>query len=618
MSRASQGWKSVQAAVTTAIAAIGPITGTVAAAGAVEDGLEILGPLEGSFGEISAGDVVDVEVGPYHALVLLADGSVRAAGWNGPFDPSTGTPCGQCDPPADLSAVIALAAGTRHSMALRSDGSVVGWGCGPGRDVPIDLRGDDGGPSDPAVAIAAGDGFSLALLASGDIRCWGQNPRELVCEVPEEVRDPGNPPVRILARRDTCVAVLQDHSLVRWGDTVYWPGDNLPPDAVIVDAVLSPQFDGSYNDFPSLAVRLADGRYVDGAGIRSFDETNPCVAIFPGPSTIIVLADGSWEFRNLETSSSSFPYPGEGGSTRTPVSLAAGGHDYLVTIPLPADCDEDGVPDREQIAADPTLDCDLDGRLDACRPAPHWFEAGPIVAEGFDLDLTDVPGSDAPVLVEVTASGDLDAANEFLLFEWNGAAIATAFDRSSVGDPDCPRLDDEFPVEPRIWNATDADERRILTVSPSLPVDPAECTGSSFSMAFAIEIDGPWRDCNDNGVEDDCEIADGLVADLDGDRIPDDCQPDCDEDGRPDAWAVFEELVPDCNANGIPDSCEKGRPGDQGDGDLDGDGCVGPSDLGILLSLWGATGPICGDLDGDGEIRAGDLGILLSNWDGCP
>ena len=53
-------------------------------------------------------------------------------------------------------------------------------------------------------------------------------------------------------------------------------------------------------------------------------------------------------------------------------------------------------------------------------------------------------------------------------------------------------------------------------------------------------------------------------------------------------------------------------------GDLDGDGCVGPSDLGILLSLWDATSPICGDLDGDGEIRAGDLGILLSNWDGCP
>ncbi len=67
--------------------------------------------------------------------------------------------------------------------------------------------------------------------------------------------------------------------------------------------------------------------------------------------------------------------------------------------------------------------------------------------------------------------------------------------------------------------------------------------------------------------------------------------------------------VPDCNGNGVPDSCDLAR------GDFDLDGCVGASDLGFLLSVWGTSPPI-GDLDGDGVVGASDLGTLLSYW-GC-
>ncbi|HUU94893.1 MAG TPA: dockerin type I domain-containing protein [Phycisphaerae bacterium] len=59
-------------------------------------------------------------------------------------------------------------------------------------------------------------------------------------------------------------------------------------------------------------------------------------------------------------------------------------------------------------------------------------------------------------------------------------------------------------------------------------------------------------------------------------------------------------------------------------GDIDGDGCVDQSDLGILLAAWLA----CqgdpdylpeADLDGDGCINQSDLGILLAHWgEGCP
>lgn len=48
--------------------------------------------------------------------------------------------------------------------------------------------------------------------------------------------------------------------------------------------------------------------------------------------------------------------------------------------------------------------------------------------------------------------------------------------------------------------------------------------------------------------------------------------------------------------------------------DLDGDGVVAGSDLGLLLAAWGRAGSAA-DLDGDGTVGGGDLGLLLASWD---
>ncbi|MFO0838631.1 MAG: hypothetical protein U1D55_08870 [Phycisphaerae bacterium] len=47
-------------------------------------------------------------------------------------------------------------------------------------------------------------------------------------------------------------------------------------------------------------------------------------------------------------------------------------------------------------------------------------------------------------------------------------------------------------------------------------------------------------------------------------------------------------------------------------GDLNGDGVIGESDLGLLLQAWQATAG--GDVDGDGDTDESDLGLLLQNW----
>ena len=56
-------------------------------------------------------------------------------------------------------------------------------------------------------------------------------------------------------------------------------------------------------------------------------------------------------------------------------------------------------------------------------------------------------------------------------------------------------------------------------------------------------------------------------------------------------------------------------------GDIDGDGCTGHSDLGILLGAWGSqpgdpNWNSDADLDDSGDVGHSDLGILLGDW-GC-
>lgn len=95
-----------------------------------------------------------------HFLALKSDGTV--VGW-GPNNR------GQASIPAGLSGVTAIAAGGEHSLALLNDGTVVGWG----RDnhgqisIPVELQ--------DVVAIAARGDHSLALKADGTVVGWGRN-----------------------------------------------------------------------------------------------------------------------------------------------------------------------------------------------------------------------------------------------------------------------------------------------------------------------------------------------------------------------------------------------------------------------------------------------------------
>lgn len=99
-----------------------------------------------------------------------------------------GRPGAAMDPklaPVGLDGVRAVAGGGRHSLAIKSDGTVVAWGAndhgqlgdGTTRDssVPVPVRAPDGrdGRLGDVVALSANTDFSMALRRDGTVVTWG-------------------------------------------------------------------------------------------------------------------------------------------------------------------------------------------------------------------------------------------------------------------------------------------------------------------------------------------------------------------------------------------------------------------------------------------------------------
>ncbi len=126
--------------------------------------------------------VMSVAAGGQHVLALLADGTLRAWGRNSSGELGDGTLMDRSQPVLvaglpDLQAVVTC---PQHTLALGSDGVVYTWGDntygqlgngttqGP-NPVPASVRGVT-----RAVAVACGARHSVALLADGSLRAWGQ------------------------------------------------------------------------------------------------------------------------------------------------------------------------------------------------------------------------------------------------------------------------------------------------------------------------------------------------------------------------------------------------------------------------------------------------------------
>jgi hypothetical protein len=96
---------------------------------------------------------------------------------------------------------------------------------------------------------------------------------------------------------------------------------------------------------------------------------------------------------------------------------------------------------------------------------------------------------------------------------------------------------------------------RVPTATMRMRFVASDLGGGSIVEAALDDIRGTdlgpsFEDCNNNGVDDSQDIANGTSADCNGNGVPDECEADCDGDGTPDA------CEDDCNGNGTPDDCE--------------------------------------------------------------
>jgi uncharacterized repeat protein (TIGR02543 family)/uncharacterized repeat protein (TIGR01451 family) len=139
--------------------------------------------------------------GGSHSLALRGDGTVAAWGSNG---------LGQSSLPAGLSGVTAIAGGGWHSLALKGDGTVAAWGSNNYglSNIPAGLSG--------VTAISAGLNHSLALKSDGTVAAWGDNSYGQ-CNVPTGLSGV----TAISAGGNHSLALKSDGTVVTWGQNSY-------------------------------------------------------------------------------------------------------------------------------------------------------------------------------------------------------------------------------------------------------------------------------------------------------------------------------------------------------------------------------------------------------------
>ena len=176
-------------------------------------------------------DAVAIASSGTHWLALRDGGGAVAWGHNERGQLGDGTRAESREPVAvkKLDDVVALAAGERHSVALRRDGTVVAWGeneygqLGDGtrkmRNKPVAVRGLEGDVG----AIAAGPSVSYALRSDGSVVGWGMNvsPDHVgiagIRDGPVAVRGLERGIVALACGRSTAVALTDDGQVLLWG-----------------------------------------------------------------------------------------------------------------------------------------------------------------------------------------------------------------------------------------------------------------------------------------------------------------------------------------------------------------------------------------------------------------
>lgn len=221
-----------------------------------------------------------VASGTYHAMGLHHDGNVWSWGSNSNGQLGDGTKESKPFPvqvigPEGIGAlknVVAISAGTYHSLALLADGTVWAWGDNghgqlgvstiPFSYTPVQVGSTEGTFLSDVTAISAGGQFSLALKADGSVWAWGQNEYGQLGDntktnrsFPAQVLDPIGEGflsgiIEISAGKSHCLALRNDGTVWTWGQNSYrYLGDGTGTHKIVPVQVRGPAGVGYLNLF---------------------------------------------------------------------------------------------------------------------------------------------------------------------------------------------------------------------------------------------------------------------------------------------------------------------------------------------------------------------------------
>lgn len=200
-------------------------------------------------GVLAGRTVISLANGEYHTLALCADGTLAAWGANGNGQLGDGSSTSSAVPVRVNESgvlagrtVIAIAAGSTHSLALCSDGTLAAWGyniqgqLGDGGKtqsrVPVAVRTDGVLANRKIQSIAAGEENSYVVCTDGTVAAWGRNHNGqlgnggfISSSVPVQVDHQGvlagKSVVSIAAGQSHVIALCSDGTLVGWGYNGY-------------------------------------------------------------------------------------------------------------------------------------------------------------------------------------------------------------------------------------------------------------------------------------------------------------------------------------------------------------------------------------------------------------
>lgn len=336
-----------------------------------------------------------------------------------------------------------------------------------------------------------------------------------------------------------------------------------------------------------------------------------------------------------------------------------------IVAPAEADCDDNGQPDNAEIAADPALDCNLDGFLDSCQ-----LDGNDCNADGRpdDCQLTgnDCNSSGIPDDCELVGNDcDANLVPDECENDCDGDGVIDA----CAGEPDCNgnAVPDSCDIAGQIGGLFNHPSGAVgeafgsapTTVSHSIDVPQ---TGTIVDVDVDVDITHTWvgdllitlhhdgidvvlwagGTCNDNddllvtfddagnpvscamptsGLITPISAGGGNLSDFNGQgaaglwtlTIQDTFA--AQDNGIFNNWSLTVETasVPsfseDINGNGIPDDCECNTKR----GDMNGDGTVNALDIQAFLDAYLVRFSACADMHGNGPpLTAADVRAFVT------